>query len=198
LILAAASKFGMASPEFNMLRQVWAQRILQNTMKPSDKLANISEEVQRIMFPGISLNQMQTLAREMDFLLKTKSGSRMGAGPSMAATSKVEHPWSSVVGKGGEYLPKLPFADAVGRFVIGSYLKLVTTLFNYLPAMRWLEKGLNGNAEAKAATRQELQRLMQKGGIIGAAVGESAFQTPNEQLIQNPPNARQAPNGKLQ
>jgi hypothetical protein len=47
LILAAASKFGDKSPEFNMLRQVYAQRILESTMQPGHALEKIAQEVQK-------------------------------------------------------------------------------------------------------------------------------------------------------
>jgi hypothetical protein len=184
LIIAAASKFGPDSPEFNLLRQTWAQKLLTNTLQPSGKLAKVSEEVQRIMFPGTSLDQMRTLAKEMDFLLATRGGaggSSMAGG--MAAMSHVEHPWSAVVGKGGEYLPKAPFADAVGRFILGKYYKFVTDMANNPAFLRWIEKGLKGDDQAREMVKELVQRRMKIGGAAGAGVGQSQFQTPNQSVL---------------
>jgi len=179
MVLAAAAKFGHQSPEFNMLRQIYARRVLEGSMNLSSKLAKISPEVQSLMFPGVSLKSMQTLAKEMDFLTSTRS-MQTGAGKSIMAQAAVEHPWGRVLGKGGEYLPKLPGGDAIGRATIGKYYDVVLKLSNNLPFMRWVEKGLKGNEQARAMVKKEVQRAMQKGGALGAGVAESQFQTPQQ------------------
>src|SRR5580700_889290 len=183
LIIAAASKFGPSSPEFNLLRQTWAQKLLTGTLTPSSKLAKVSEEVQRIMFPGVSLDQMKTLAKEMDFLMGTRGSMGQSMAGGLAAMSKVEHPWSSIIGKGGEYLPKIPFADAGGRYVLGKYFKFVTNIANNPAFLRWIEKGLKGDDRAREMVKELVQRRMKIGGAMGAGVGESQFQTPNQNTM---------------
>lgn len=176
LILAAAGKFGDTSPEFNMLRQVWVQRVLQGTLEPGKKLAGVSEEVQRIMFPSVSLDQMKTLAKEMDFLMSSRGVKTTAT--SMAAVSKVEHPWASI--PGGKMVGKiLPGADAGGRAMLGSYYKMVRNLSNNTALLRWIERGLKGDPVARERSRAEVQRAMQMGGTVGAAGAESLEQVSN-------------------
>lgn len=174
LILASAAKFGEKSPEFEMLRQVWAQRLLTGGMRPGEGLAKVSPEVQQIMFPGVTLNQAQTLAREMDFLLDTRSGSR-GTAQGMAAMAKVEHPWgNNFIGK---TVPKfIPGSDAVARTARGQFYQVMRKFMTSPALLRWLEKGLNGSTSDREAVRQSVQAVLQKGGAVGAGTGEAAVQ----------------------
>lgn len=176
LILAAAAKFGEKSPEFEMMRQVWAQRLLTGGMRPGQELAKVSPEVQQIMFPGVTLNQMQTLAKEMDFLLDTRAGKGTAAG--MAAMAKVEHPWGS--GLGGKVIgtaaKAIPGSSAAARAALGSYYATVRKIMTSPALLRWLEKGLNGSKADREAVRQSVQAVLQKGGAVGAGAGEAAVQ----------------------
>jgi len=181
LILAAAARFGEDSPEFEMLRQVYAQRILQGTLEPGARLAKISPEVQRVMFPGVTLDQMQQLAREMDFLMSTRG--TQGTAKSMAAVSKVEHPWASILGRGGAIAQLLtaptkvvPGADAVGRAMLGGYYGFVRKLATSPAFLRWVQKGLDGDPAAREIVRQQVQKALQRGGAVGAGVGEGLEQ----------------------
>lgn len=177
LILATAAKFGEQSPEFEMLRQVWAQRLLTGGMRPGQELAKVSPEVQQIMFPGVTLNQAQTLAKEMDFLLDTRSGSR-GTAQGMAAMAKVEHPWGT--GLGGKVIgtaaKAIPGSGAAARSALGSYYGAMRRLMTSPALLRWLEKGLNGSPADREAVRQSVQSVLQKGGAVGAGSGEAAVQ----------------------
>jgi len=182
LILAAAARFGEDSPEFEMLRQVHAQRILQGTLEPGKALAKISPEVQRVMFPGVTLDQMQQLAKEMEFLMSGK-GMDAGAGLSMSATSKVEHPWASIIGRGGAVAKMLtaptkavPGADAAGRAMLGGYYGLVRKLATSPAFLRWVQKGLAGDPAAREMVRQQVQKALQRGGAVGAGAGEGLEQ----------------------
>lgn len=194
LILAAGGRFGEKSPEFNLLRQVWAQRLLQGTMDPNARLAKVAPEVQQLMFPGTSLNEMQTLAKEMDFLLGTKGV--QGTGKSIAATERVEHPWASI--PGGRAVGKLiPGWDATGRYMLGSYYKMITELSSNLTLMKWVLKGLKGDEAAREMSQQAVQRAMQRGGAVGAGVGESQYQTHNgREFDPSSIGAQQAPDGQ--
>jgi hypothetical protein len=177
LILASAAKFGEKSPEFEMLRQVWAQRLLTGGMRPGEELAKVSPEVQQIMFPGVTLNQARTLAKEMDFLLDTRSGSR-GTAQGMAAMAKVEHPWGT--GLGGKVVgtaaKTVPGSSALARATLGAYYGTMRKLMTSPALLRWLEKGLNGSPADREAVRQSISAVLQKGGAVGAGAGEAAVQ----------------------
>ncbi len=193
LVLAAAARFGDKSPEFGMLRQIYAQRVLQGTMEPGAKLAKISPEVQQIMFPGTTLEQMQLLAKEMDFLMSSRGV--QDTAKSMAAVSKVEHPWASILGRGGALAQVLtaptkvlPGADAAGRFILGEYYGMIRKLTTSPAFLRWVQKGLKGDDAARLATKEAVQRFMQRGGAAGAGVAESQYQTsePSPQPLPEP------------
>jgi len=166
-----------------LLRQVWAERILTGTLKPSERLEKVSEEVQRIMFPGISLDAMKTLAKNMDFLMSSKSA--QDTGKSMAATAHVEHPL------GGGFpmrtaatalnVASLGAFEPVARAIRGGYYKMVRNLVNSPAFLRWMEKGLKGDERARQMVKAEIQRRMQKGGAAGAGAAESLVQQPATQ-----------------
>ncbi len=180
LILAAAAKFGEQSPEFNLLRQVWAERILTGTLKPSERLEKVSEEVQRIMFPGVSLDAMKTLAKNMNFLMSSKAA--RDTGKSMAATAHVEHPVPG--GTVGKILnvATLGMGAPVARVIRGGYYKLVRNLVNNPAFLRWMEKGLKGDERAREMVKAEIQRRMQQGGAAGAGATQGLAQAPNQNL----------------
>lgn len=187
LILAAGARFGEGSPEFNMLRQVWAQRILMGTLEPGTRLAKVSPEVQSVMFgesspqnilfPGVTGKQMRLLAKEMDFLLSSKAGK--DTAKSMAAVSKVEHPWASIP-LGGAAGKIVPGFDAVGRAMLGKYFKFVTEMVNSPTLMRFVEKGLKGDPQGREMAKQAVQKWMQRGGAVGAGVGQAEFEAPRQ------------------
>lgn len=177
LILAAGARFGEKSPEFNMLRQVWAQRLLMGTLEPSTKLAKVSPEVQNIMFPGVSGDQMKLLAKEMDFLLSSKAGK--DTAKSMAAVSKVEHPWGSIP-LGGAAGKLIPGFDAAGRAMLGKYYAFVTEMVNKPGLMRFVQRGLKGDERGRELAKIAVQNSMRYGGPVGAGVGEAEFQAPRQ------------------
>jgi hypothetical protein len=202
LLIAAAGRFDPKSPEFNMLRQVWTQRFLRDTLKPSERLKTVSPEVQNIMFPGVTLKDMQTLAKEMDFLMSSK-GADAGAGLSMSAVSKVEHPWATILGGGGSLAKTLTAplkifpGDLAGRTILEKYYGMVTKLSNNIAFMKWVQKGLNGDSTAREVVKEAVQRAMKVGGAAGAAIGESQYQAGSEGLPPQgaPPAPQQNPAG---
>ncbi len=176
LILSAAARFGETSPEFEMLRQVYLKRVLQAAQNNlGDKLAKISPEVQNIMFRA-SKEQLLTLASEMEFLLGGKAATG-GTGQSMMAQSRIEHPPVSL---GHHRLTGFIGGNVIGRAALGKYYKLVTETMNRPGLLRWIQKGVKGDEAAREMTRQQVQRLMQKGGAIGAGAAEGQYQTPEQ------------------
>ncbi len=191
LIIATASKFGPNSQEFNALRQVWAQRLLSDTLHPSERLGKVSEEVQRLMFPGTTLDQMKTLAKDMDFLMARKKN----VGTSMISGGKVERPLSSLPHVLGTDVGKIlniasfGLGDPAARAALSAYYKLVRNGVNNPAFLRWLEKGLKGDDGARETVREAVQRALNepetqkrlgRAGALGAGVGQSQYQTPNQ------------------
>jgi hypothetical protein len=191
LIIATASKFGPDSQEFNALRQVWAQRLLSGTLSPSERLGKVSEEVQRLMFPGTTLDQMKTLAKDMDFLMARKKN----VGTSMISGGKVEHPLSSLPRILGTDTGKilnvatLGLGDPAARAALSAYYKLVRNGVNNPAFLRWLEKGLKGDDGARETVRDavrhalsepDVQKRSGKAGATGAGIAQSQYQTPNQ------------------
>ena len=177
LMLAAAARFGEQSTEFEMLRQVYAQRILQGTLQPGAKLAKISPEIQAVMFPGVTLDQMQLLAKEMDFLMSGK-GMDAGAGLSMSATAKVEHPPIGSLRGLAARVPVLGPAvtEPIARAALGGYYGMIRKLTTQPGFLRWVQKGLKGDDAAREVVRAQVQKAMQRGGAVGAGAGEATMQ----------------------
>lgn len=188
LILASAARFGPNSPEFNMLRQVWAQRILQGSLQPGKHLEKVSEEVQRVMFPGVTLDQMRTLAKDMDFLMGRSELAHGMAG--LSAIAKVEHPFGGL--PAGKTIGKvlniatLGLGAPIARGTLGAFYKFVREGVNNPAFLRWVEKGLKGDDAARQLVKQTVQRRMQLGGAAGAGAGEALYQAPNQNLPMEP------------
>ena len=175
LLQAAALRFGETSPEFTMLRQAGAQRILQRTIEKASGLqATLSEkitpEAQRLLFPGVTLDAAQALAKDMDFL----SVGTMDAGGSMAAASRVLHPFGSIMhGKMTALLGGVPGAETVGRMLLGKYYAALTYATTHPAFVQWVAKGLEGPPAEREMVRRSVQQIINAGGAAGAGVGEA-------------------------
>jgi hypothetical protein len=176
MLVAASRAFpgAEASPEFELIRQVYAQRFLQGGTNVSEKLAKVTPEIQALMFPGVTLKQMHLLAKEMDLLVSNKAGA---FGNSLMGTNIVEHPIGAATGLGKLAGPTkmLPGANLAARSALGTYYGTIRKLATSPTTLRWLEKGLTspdpaGRAEARAALRQ----LAQRSGAAGAGIGTAA------------------------
>jgi hypothetical protein len=49
--------------------------------------------------------------------------------------------------------------------------------------LRWIERGLKGDDKAREMVKELVQRRMKIGGATGAGIGESQYQTPNQNVI---------------
>lgn len=99
----------------------------------------------------------------------------------MAAQSKVEHPFSGVLGRGGSFIPKIPGADFVMRAALGGYFGAIRSLAGKQWLLKWLEKGLESNdpavkAQARSVLRSQFRRATQIMGAAGAGAGEGFYQ----------------------
>lgn len=187
LILASAARFGENSEEFKLLRHIYVQRVLEKTFNPTERLGKITPEVQQLMFPGITLNQMQTLAKNMQFLTNTRAFKSGEAGASMSAFAKIEHP--TILGAGA--LAGFHFGGPIGagigvgtafvaRAMMQKFFAIVTKLATSPATMRFVEKGLNGTPEEREAIRFFTEKVLSKGGALGAGASEATFQGSGE------------------
>lgn len=180
LIYAAASRFGPTSQEFNMLRQVWAQRLFQGTMEPGKKLFEMSPKMQAIMFPGVELQDALTLAKHMEYLMGSKMATAAGSGESIAAQGKVQNPKASLpMGPVYKTVKLLPF---VGRAILENYFHMLQWGLTNPAFVGWIAKSMRsakkeGGEAAKAKVREAVQLWMNRGGKVGAGAGEAAYQS---------------------
>lgn len=176
-LYAAEKMFGRDSDEFRLMQQIYTQRILQGEMEPGKKLADISPEVQKLMFPGITHDDMQMLAKEMNALMGTRA--LQDQAKSMAAQAKVEHPTTNLPGL--RVVSKFVGADFVARSALGAYYGFVRSLTSKQWFLEFLKKGLKSNdpavqQQARDAMKAQFRRYMQVGGPVGAGTGEAAYQ----------------------
>ena len=184
LIVAASRTFkgGENSPEFQLMRQVWTEKFMRDAgMRPSESLARTSPEVQALMFPGVTLDDMHMLAKEMDLLMSGKTMRGMGgdAGGSIMAQEAVENPFGRASGLGRVAGPikVVPGANFGMRAALTAYYNTVRGVLTSPSTLRWLRKGLNSRDPVeKEAARAELRAAVQRGGAIGATTGEGMGQ----------------------
>lgn len=200
LILAVARQNGEASPEFEMLRQVWTQRLLQRSIASTPGLAGefaekIPPEIQQLMFPGVSLDAAQQLAKDMAFLLPQ---SVTDFGGSIAAASRVLNPITSLpILKGAVKL--IPGANTAARAMHGWYYSTMTWATTHPAFVRYIAAGLKGNDQMRDLARREFQEsfgnwVRRGGGAAGAGVGAASAPGYTDPPDQPPPVSRpQAP-----
>jgi acyl-coenzyme A thioesterase PaaI-like protein len=177
LILAAAARFGEKSPEFTALRQVWTEKVFRGTLEPGKRLEKVSPEVQRLML-GVNLETAQKLAEDMSFIMGGKSMARGDMAGGMAAMSKVEHP---IAGKTISRAARLlPGANTAARATLGAYYSLMNKVLESPATARWLEKAYTGGEQHRAMVREELARILQRGGAIGSGAAQGAYQFGND------------------
>jgi hypothetical protein len=183
LIVAAARAFPgrEMSPEFQLMRQIWTERFMRETLEPGEKLAATSPEIQALMFPGVTLEDMHMLAKEMKLLMSghTTRGASGDLGGSMMAQSAVENPFgrASGLGKLAGPMKMLPGANFGARAALTAYYNTVRGLLTSPSTLRWLRKGLQSrDPAARESARAELQAALQKGGAMGSATGSSLHQ----------------------
>lgn len=180
LIVAASRAFpgGEKSPEFQLMRQIWTERFMRETLEPGEKLAKVSPEIQALMFPGVTLDDMHMLAKEMKLLMggKTLRGGGDDMGGSMMAQSAVENPWGRTgLGRVAGPVKMVPGANFGARAAMTAYYNMVRGVLTSPSTLRWLRKGLTSrDPQAKEAARAELSAALQRGGARGAGLGEGA------------------------
>ena len=183
LIVAASRAFpgGEKSPEFQLMRQIWAERFLRETLEPGERLATTSPEIQALMFPGVLVDDMHMLAKEMKLLMggKMLRGGGEDMGGSMMAQSAVENPFgrASGMGKLAGPMKVVPGANFGMRAGLTAYYNTVRGVLTSPSTLRWLRKGLKSRDPVERENaRAELRAALQKGGAMGAVVGQGMEQ----------------------
>jgi hypothetical protein len=181
LIMAAATQFGRDSNEFNALRQVYAQRFLQRAFPKTASMRaelggekGMTEEVQALMFPGITRDQMVTLAKNMEFLF---SAGGTDIGGSLAASSRVLHPEANfpIQFKALKLLTQVPLASTAARYTLGKFYALAMDATTHPNFINWLAGRLNGDAFARQEARAAIQQRIRMGALLGRAVGQQTL-----------------------
>lgn len=184
LIVAAANRFGMKSPEMEALRQVYVQRLFQRPLERIGHLRQeiggageregrrgIPEEVQAIMFPGVTRDTMLQLVKDAEFLF---GGTKGDIGGSLAAASRVMNPMAHIplgTGKAVNLITGIPGVASVGRFVLGKFFRTVMDGVSHPNFINWLAGELKKGGPDRDMARAMLQNRFDAGMRIGGAVG---------------------------
>lgn len=187
LIMAAAQQFGRDSNEFKALQQVYAARFFQRpfgrTARIREELGGekgMTEEVQALMFPGVTRRMMSELADNMEFLF---SGGGSDVGGSMAAASRVLHPMQSIpipqLSGVSSFVMGVPGVTTAARFMLGKYFALITDATSHPNFINWLAGRLNGDEASRMAARAVVRQRFALGGWTGRAVGQQVLGSPN-------------------
>jgi hypothetical protein len=181
LIVAAANKFGRDSPEFNALRQVYVTRFFQRPLGRVGTMREelggehgMTEEVQALMFPGVTRGQFLQVVRDMEFLF---SGAATDVGGSLAGASRVLNPWGHIplpeLGGLSGLIMKIPGSTAVARFFLGKFFATMIDAVSHPDFINWLAGNLRGNIEQREMARAVLRQRFQLGGMIGAGTAQT-------------------------
>lgn len=164
LLIATARKFGSDSPEFSLLRQVGALRILQH---PERALKEMPETLD-LIFPGGAAKDVVELAKNMEFLI---SG-RPDVGGFIAAQSRVLNPWSHIAGAWTKHIPAIMKPDFIGRGLLSFwYQTMARTSEPWF--VKYVARGLRGDQEARTAAKIAFNtKLDEYLGALGAGAGQ--------------------------
>lgn len=197
-IRAAAQMFGRESPEFKALQEVYAHRFFQRQLgetgkmleQISDPKKGITDEIQALMFPGVTRGQMVQLSKDMNFLF---SAGGPDVGGSLAAASRVLNPWQHIP------LPKLtgvslilhaPGVSFAGRFILGKTFATIMDGVSHPNFMNWLAGNLKGEPIEREVAKRVLKERMRLGGWFGGALAQAG----QEQRRQGQLNQAEAVN----
>src|SRR5208282_4916634 len=161
LIMAASEMFGKDSNEFNAIRQVYVARFFQRSLGRTATMRGelggekgITEEVQALMFPGVTRGQMLQLSRDMEFLF---SGAGSDVGGSLAAASRVLNPAQHLplpkLGGVTGFVMGMPGTKPLARFALGKMFAVVMDAVTHPNFMNWLAGNLKGSEEQRRLAR---------------------------------------------
>ena len=130
----------------------------------------MTEEVQALMFPGVTRGQMLQVARDMEYLF---SGGNTDVGGSLAAAGRVLNPWQhipipKIEGLTG-FIMGLPGSTFVARFALGKFFATIMDAVSHPNFMNWLAGNLKGDELQRRVAKDVIQKRLMLGGWIGSA-----------------------------
>lgn len=187
LIMASLDKFGRDSPEFLALQKVYVTRFFQRPFgrtahmrgELADPKKGITEEVQALMFPGVTRDAMIKLADNMEFLF---SGGGSDVGGSMAAASRVLHPGQSIPIPHLQGFMSWPGVSFGTRIVLGRYFATIVDALQNPHFVAWLANKLGGDETSRLEARMAVQNRLRLGGWFSHTFGAAYGQTHQEQI----------------
>jgi hypothetical protein len=198
LLRSSAAQFG--PEEMSLLRQIWARKYLQQiadriTPPPGARGGQIasyertwremSGDVQEILFPGVSKDQMTKLMRQLLLVFPEREGDNTAL--AMSGMAMMFHPEHAAflpqpVQHGLAHVPHV-----VGRFTVGLALNIATKIASSPRLLAWVAKGLAGNKAERDAAMAALRTVVNgesvRSGAMGAAMGADtaeSLQAPDE------------------
>lgn len=197
LVKIIAKRFGTDSDEWQALRAVAAQRILQRTFKATGTLQRrltetLPADVQELFFPGVSNTDVHQLAdimaRVLPVINKQETSSSMAA---VNVTQNPEHFFkkkgAGIVGHALLYVMPTPIA----RAMVGNYLKVLTYNVSHPRFIRWLADGIDGTPQQQQLVKRTLDQIFATTGAAGAGAGAAA--RPTSGSTTRPPPTPQRP-----
>ena len=170
LFRSVKGQFGPESPAFTLLRQTWARQFLQRDIdsvrKMADEFGKNTLDIQQSLFPGVTLEQMVNLTKEMHVMFPKEadatalgmSGMHMLFNPSNAAF--MPH-WARAV------LRSMP-SQFLARATVGFALHGIANFATSPDLMRFVTRGLSGSQ-----IQQDAARVVAVSVLAGAPVTES-------------------------
>ncbi len=195
LIQAAAKDFSRDSNEFKALQKVYVTRFFQRPLgrvgalraELGSEKQGITEEVQALMFPGVTRDMMQTITKDAEFLFGGIGSTDVGG--SLAAAARVLHPMQhlpipSVSGPVGKLVMGIPGVETGARFVLGRLFDFMMDATTHPNFVHWVAGNLKAGQAEREVAREAVRQRLKLGGMIGSAIGQ-VLQAPG------PPEAQQ-------
>jgi hypothetical protein len=184
-IIAASNYLDKAT--FDSLRQVFVRDFLQREFKAvggmrKELSANplMTERVQALMFPGNTLDQLKTLAKNAEFLSGAVSIGNGEMSGGLAAGAQVMNPSRHVPGM--KKFSKIPGVDFVNRIILGKVYGALMEGVSHPSFAAWLTKSLeSGNPAQRLAARNVLNDRLKTSPWIGRALGQESVPSAPDQ-----------------
>lgn len=179
LIRATAAQFGPTSPEFTAIRQAWARRFMQREIAQTGDMATdllkTPEDVQRLIFPGVSRQGMVRLAQHMQMIFPSGGADSTSLG--LSGMGMMFHPANAAVLPHSVRLILSVVPTPIARAVVSSTLDWMSRVATDPRLLSFVTRGMDGSPAEKAAADAALLTI--GGGhspAMAVAAASTAFQ----------------------
>jgi hypothetical protein len=201
LLRASAAEFGHDSPEFTALRQAWARRFLQRDIEKTGRMRadlasstrGLSEDVQQLLFPGVSKDQFVKLVERMEMIFPAGGGDETALG--MMGMSAIMHPQNAAFMPGPVKGMMKGVPTMVARGVVAVTGDRLARLATNPEFVRFVSQGLSGSPLERRAADVALLSIAQGSTPAQAiraastAMVEQMSKRPDDQPQEQPPPA---------